>query len=332
MRLGVVVSDLALERPVYTTITVVVAALRAGHDVCFIDVADFSWRPDGSVGAFTRAAALPSGENPAPAYLDALLRAPRRRIELAELDLLWLRAEPSFDPFTSPDVPGSMGFPFAQAAADAGLPAVSDPRTLAAAIADKAYSQRLALAVRPRTLVTRDAGELAQFVADLGRPAVIKPLHGAGGQSVFTIAGPRDPNLGAAIEAIQRFGYVVAQEYLPAAAGGVLRLFMLDGEPLTVDGVVAAMRHVPREGDPRSNFRVSGSIAPAGTLDDALRVAAAIGPRLAADGLFLVGLDIVGDRLLEANVFSAGGLRGVELLTGAPFSATVVRALADRAR
>src|SRR5262249_51632675 len=160
--------------------------------------------------------------------------------------------------------------------------------------------------------------EAVDFVAELGE-AVVKPLQGACGGSLFAVRRDEE-NLREIVETVRRLGYVVVQERLAAAADGTIRLFMLDGKPLELDGRIAALRHVPLPGDVRSNFRISGTIAPADLDEDALRIAAAVGPQLAADGLFLVGLDIAGDRLLEANVFSPGGLTGAERLEGVPFS------------
>lgn len=61
-----------------------------------------------------------------------------------------------------------------------------------------------------------------------------------------------------------------------------------------------------------------------------LHLAELVGPRLAEDGMFLAGLDIVGDRILEINVFSPGGLGSVQSLTGVDFSEVVVAALEER--
>ena len=82
----------------------------------------------------------------------------------------------------------------------------------------------------------------------------------------------------------------------------------MNGEPLVVDGHHAAFRRVNPTTDRRSNMRVGGEPEPVEVDDDMLQVAEAVRPKLLADGMFLVGLDIVGDKLMEVNVFSPGGL------------------------
>ena len=140
------------------------------------------------------------------------------------------------------------------------------------------------------------------------RPSSSSPTGGA---------GPRD-------------GYVVAQEYLPAASEGDMRLFLMDGRPLEVDGHYAAFRRVPPEGDGRSNMSAGGTSAPAEVDDTVLALAEAVGPKLVEDGMFLAGIDIVGDKLMEVNVFSPGGLGSAGEFGGVDFAAGVIDALAAK--
>ena len=332
MRLGFVVSELAAERPVYTTITVALAALRRGYELWFIDLADFAWDPDDRIRARARSARpRPYGSDAGEDYLSDLTGATARRERIAvdELDLLWLRSEPSFDAATRPELQ-SMAFAFGQAVRERGVVVVSDPDGLARALADKLYSQRLPAELRPSTLVTCDAEEVIAFASGHPGDVVVKPLQGGAGGAVFLARKSGEPNLRQIVDAVGRYGYVVVQEHLAAAADGTLRLFMVDGRPLQVDGRYALLRHVPRPGDIRSNFNVSGTIAPVELDDDTLAIADAVGPILAADGMFLVGLDIVGDKLLEANVFSPGGLRGAERLQGVRFSDAIAAAMEDK--
>ena len=325
------VSELAAERPVYTTITVALAALRRGHEVWFVDLSDFAWDPDDRIRARARSTRpRPYGDDAGEQYLADLTgeAARRERIAVDELDVLWLRSEPSFDAATRPEVQ-SMAFAFGRAAQERGVVVVSDPDGLARALADKLYSQRLPRALRPSTLVTCDADEIVAFADARRGDVVVKPLQGGAGHAVFFVR-EGEPNLRQIVDAVGRYGYVVVQEYLPAARDGTIRLFMVDGRPLELDGRHAVLRHVPLEGDGRSNFRVSGTIAPAELDAAALAVAETVGPVLAADGMFLVGLDIVGDKLLEANLFSPGGLRGAERLQGVRFSDAVVAAMEEK--
>ncbi len=326
------VSELAAERPVYTTIKVALAALRRGHEVWFIELPDFAWDADGRIRARARAARpRPYGEDAGQEYLADLASeaALRDRIAVDELDLLWLRSEPSFDAMTRSEIQ-SMAFAFGQAARERGVVVVSDPDGLARALADKLYSQRLPEALRPSTLITCDPEEIIAFADAHPGDVVVKPLQGGAGQGVFLVRKGCEPNLRQIVDAVGRFGYIVVQEYLPAAGHGTIRLFMVDGRPLQLDGRFAVLRLVPPEDEVRSNFRVGGTVAPAALDDAALAVAEAAGPLLAADGMFLVGLDIVDDKLLEANLFSPGGLRGAERMQGVRFSDAVVAAMEEK--
>jgi glutathione synthase len=181
--------------------------------------------------------------------------------------------------------------------------------------------------VRPRTLISRDRREITEFVHELGDAAVLKPLQGSGGASVFMVTGDEAPNLNQMIDAISRDGYVVAQEALPEAADGDVRLFVMNGEPLRLGKVYAAFRRVNTGPDLRSNMHVGGKARRVKVTDAMLAACDAARPKLIADGMFLVGLDIVGDKLMEVNVFSPGGLGTCEKLYGVNFADAVVAAL-----
>ncbi len=332
LRLGFVISELADERPVYTTITVALAALRRGHEVWLIEASEFVHDADDRI--HVRARSTPERESGLAAgfeYLDSLLgpEARRERFALDELDVVWLRNEPSFDAEARPWASSAV-YSFARVAELRGVVVLSPPDSLARAGADKLYTLGFPSAVRPKTIVTRDLGELAEFADSAPGDIVVKPLQGAGGRRVFFLRSGDRRNLPQIFETVSELGYVVAQEYVEATREGTIRLFMLEGEPLMTGGKFAATRHVPRPGDLRSNFRISGTIAHVEPDAETLAVAVEVGPRLVEDGLFLVGLDIAGGKLLESNIFSPGGLRGAEELQRRPFSEAVVEAMEDR--
>lgn len=129
------------------------------------------------------------------------------------------------------------------------------------------------------------------------------------------------------IEAVSRDGYVVAQEYLPQAAQGDVRLFMMNGEPLRYKGRYAAFRRMRSGEDIRSNIHAGGIKGQAEVDEAALRIAEIVRPKLVADGMFLVGLDIVGDKLMEINVFSPGGLGSAQSFENVNFAVAVIIAL-----
>jgi glutathione synthase len=102
----------------------------------------------------------------------------------------------------------------------------------------------------------------------------------------------------------------------------------MNGEPLQHKGKYAAFRRLSTTGDVRSNLHAGGKLAKAVIDDTVLHVAETVRPKLIQDGMFLVGLDIVGDKLMEVNVFSPGGLGSAQKLErGTDFTQAVIHAL-----
>ena len=189
------------------------------------------------------------------------------------------------------------------------------------------YFQLFPEEVRPRTIITRDHGEIKKFVDSEGGNAVLKPLQGSGGTGVFLVRKEERANLNQMIEAVSRDGYVIAQEYLPAATEGDTRLFMMNGRPFRFKGKYAAFRRVRSGEDMRSNIHAGGKVHQAEINDIHLQLAEIVRPKLVQDGMFLVGLDIVGDKLMEINVFSPGGLGSAQKFEKVNFSHAVIQAL-----
>src|SRR5690606_34675179 len=107
------------------------------------------------------------------------------RIQVDDLDVLMMRYDPAEEHRDRPWAQTS-GILFAELAANRGVIVLNDPRTLASAI-NKTYFQQFPELVRPRTLISRNVGEIKDFIAEQEGNAVIKPLQGSGGQSVFLI-------------------------------------------------------------------------------------------------------------------------------------------------
>ena len=160
---------------------------------------------------------------------------------------------------------------------------------------------------------------------------VLKPLVGYGGTDVYLVDRDAD-NLKQIVESIRRAGYIIVQEYLPAASKGDIRMFIMNGKPLVVDGKYAAVHRVNPPNDFRSNMTAGGKPARAKITERELRLAEAVGPRLVADGIFLAGIDIVGDRIVEINTISPGGLNIAGKLEGVNFGDEVVRAIERKLR
>ncbi|MGQ0623770.1 MAG: glutathione synthase [Sporichthyaceae bacterium] len=319
MKLALFVNDVDQEKPQYTTTRLALAASARGHEVFYIGAGDFTADPDDTICA--RALRVPAGHSDRESLLELRVE---QRISVEDLGVLWLRNDPADD---LPDRAWAQnaGIIFGGLAARRGVHVLNDPVGLSLA-SSKLYLNHFPAEVRPRTLITRDLDQVRAFVADHDGNAVIKPLQGSGGHGVFVLS-EADGNLDQMAESIIRDGYLIAQEKLPAAADGDVRMFLLNGTPLQVGDCYAAFRRVPAQGEARSNMRVGGTVQAVEVDETMLRVAELVGPRLIADGMFFVGLDIVGDRLLEINVFSPGGLGSAEQAAGADFTTLVIEAL-----
>jgi len=325
MRIGFLVNDVMTEQPGFTTIRLGAAAANLGHDVCIFGVGDLAYDPDEFVRARARAVTDKKYKSHEAFHKDVQSsRAPIERVTLDELDVLMLRNVPS-DDFQARAWATTAASEFGRVAMRHGVIVVNDPNGLAKA-ASKMYFQLFPEEVRPRTLITRDRDEIKAFAREMGR-IVLKPMQGSGGASVFLIRPDDIPNLNQMIDAVSRDGFVIAQEYLPAAEEGDTRLFLMNGQPLRVKGKYAAFRRVRTGGDMRSNIHAGGKLQEAEVDSTALRIAEIVRPKLVQDGMFLVGLDIVGDKLMEINVFSPGGLGSAQRFAKVNFAKHVIEAL-----
>lgn len=329
MRLGLVVNDVATEKAQYSTTRLALAANRRGHEVWLMGVGDLSHGETGTVMARARAPQDRSYRSLKSFLKD--IQDPEMAAELIsveELDVLMLRNDPAEDAVERPWAQAA-GVLFGQLAVAGGVLVVNDPSHLANAL-NKTYFQHFPEEVRPRTLISRTPEDIKAFVGELGGKAVLKPLQGSGGQGVFMIRGRKGENLNQIIETITRDGFVVAQEYLKKAEEGDVRLFVMNGAPLEVGGKIAAFRRVNEEDDIRSNMHVGGKAERVKVTDEMLRLVSLVRPRLIKDGMFLVGLDIVGDKLMEVNVFSPGGLGSAGDIHDVDFAAAVIEALEEK--
>lgn len=166
----------------------------------------------------------------------------------------------------------------------------------------------------PPTVVTANGETIKGFMAEHER-IVVKPVDGFSGRGVFLLS-QRDPNLASVIETSTRSGTraVVVQPYLPEVEAGNKRIYVLDGV-----AVGASIRH-PVPGD----FRIVSPDGPAGLTDRDLEIVERLAPTLKANGLRCVGLDVIGDHLIEVNVTSPGALRKADALLGTTYCADLV--------
>ncbi len=326
MRIGFVVNDIKTEEPGYTTTRLAMACINMGHEAWVLGAGDFAYDADDRIRGRARSATKKNYKS-SEVYLKDLQgkKARVERITVDDLDVLVLRSDPSTDTGLRAWAQAT-GINFGRVAMRHGVIVLNDPNGLAKAM-NKMYFQLFPEEVRPRTLITRDRDEIKEFVKQEGGNAVLKPLQGSGGQSVFLVRPGDMSNLNQMVDAVSRDGYVIAQEYLPAASEGDTRLFLMNGQPFRHKGKYAAFRRVRSGEDMRSNIHAGGKLREAEIGDTHLKIAEIVRPKLVQDGMFLVGLDIVGDKLMEINVFSPGGLGSAQKFEKVNFTHGVIHAL-----
>lgn len=326
MNITFLVNDLATEVPRATTTILSHAAAKLGHTVHVIGTDQLTYFEDGRIGGFAHVA--PSGARSKETFLAAMQEpdAPRERITTDDMDVFWLRYNPAEEVEHDREWAQHAGILFGRLAMARGVIVLNHPDTLAYAV-DKLYFQHFPESVRPATIVTRDIDEIRRFHKSCGGKIVMKPLNGFGGADVFLVDSDLT-NLKQMVETIQRGGYVMAQEFLPGDSSDT-RFFMVNGEPLIVDGHYAALKRVAQGEDFRSNMSAGGKGRKARVTDRMLELASIVGPKLKRDGIFFAGLDIVADRIVEINCISTGGLNIAGRLQQVDFAAPVIE-LVDR--
>lgn len=330
MKLAFVVNKVETEQSDYTTIRIARKAAARGHKLAFISLADFIYESSGRICAM---ATIPKSSEykDDTAFLEHLQgKAPEKRIALEDYDIVMLRSDPADELVSRPWAPSS-SLLFAQLAAAQGTIVLNDPSHLTNAV-NKTYFQHFPEEVRPATCITRHVDEVNAFLDDHGGKGVIKPLQGSGGQGVFIVNKKNRQNLNQIIESVTRDGYAIVQEYLPAASDGDLRMITLNGRPLQVDGTYASVRRASTTEDHRSNLSAGGKAALEQPSDAALRAAELCAPKLIDDGMYLAGLDIVGDKMIEVNVDTPGALNYIEDLSGVDFCGAIIDDLERKVR
>jgi glutathione synthase len=209
-----------------------------------------------------------------------------------------------------------------------GVTVVNDPKSLVRATS-KLYLEEFPEQIRPRSLVTRDPEAIERFVGKVGR-CVVKPLYGAKGRNVFMIKDESEANLAQITEAVLQDGYAIVQEFVDGGEDGDARIFLLEGRILEHDGKPAAFRRVPTGNDPRANISVGGRSVPLEITDVERGIIDAMSTKLVADGMYFVGIDVIGDKVVEINSESAGGMQSIERLYDIDVCPTVIEALERR--
>lgn len=234
----------------------------------------------------------------------------RSVVAAADLDAIFIRKDPPFDS-------AYLHLTQQLELAKSETLILNDPQALRDAN-EKLYAFHFAQHM-PVSLVTSDRDAIFEFVKSVGGKAVIKPLDGAGGSGVLALS-TSDKNARAIVDIHTREGKELAlvQEFQPAIAEGDKRVLLLDGKPL------GAILRVPRADDIRANIHVGGSVHATTLTPTEANLVAAIGPELSEKGLWFVGLDLIGGKLIEVNVTSPTGIQELSGHLGRPAEEEVI--------
>lgn len=323
MRLIVLVNDPGALKPAQTTTLLIAGAVARGHEVFVTGVVDLGLCPDDAVTARGRRAELSEPQ----ALVAALKDTSPTCVEVDGDAVVLIRTNPGRDGARA--WAHDTALELLRIAQVRGAVVLSDPSGLARA-SSKLYLTALPPHLRPHTLVSRDPAAIRAFLAEAPGDCVLKPLRGTHGRDVFRLRKQDPDNLGQIIDVLTREGYAMVQRFVPEAVAGDTRVMMLEGRLLRAGEAVAAVSRVPGAGDFRSNVSAGGAAARAGYRAVMAELEVAVGPRLVADGVFLAGLDLIGDVVVEVNVFSPGGLKDMGAFEGADFIAPVLDALEER--
>jgi glutathione synthase len=283
-------------------------AASRGHALLACEAKDLSWKRGSKVSAQARAFTLTGDAN------DWFTPDARAEIALGDVDAVLMRSDPPFDSeyFYATHL--------LEQAEREGARVFNKPASL------RDHPEKLAIMefaqfIGP-TLVTRHAAQIRAFHAE-HKDIILKPLDGMGGMGIFRV-GPDGLNLGSIIETLNKHGAetVMVQRYLPEIVQGDKRVLIIGGEP-----VPHALARIPQGSEIRGNMAVGGKgvAQPLSARDR--EIAQSIGPVLAARGLLLVGLDIIGDCVTEINVTSPTGFQEITQQTGFDVARMFVDAL-----
>jgi glutathione synthase len=259
-------------------------AARRGHDVWACLQPSLRWR-DGKVTATAQLLTLSDDDH---AWYS--LRETGEH-ELSTFDAVLMRKDPPFDSEYL------YSTHLLEAAERSGA------RVFNAARALRDHNEKLAITEFAQfavpTVVSREPDVLRAFQAEVG-DVVLKPLDGMGGASIFRVR-TGDPNLNVILETITQLGSrtVMAQRFIPEIRDGDKRVLLIAGQP-----VPYALARIPKPGESRGNLAAGGTGRAQPLSEGDRTIAAALGPTLAARGLLLVGLDVIGTHLTEVNVTS----------------------------
>ncbi len=238
----------------------------------------------------------------------------RRESALGDFDAVLMRTDPPVDT------------DYLLATHLLGIAEASGARVLNHPAALRDFNEKLAILTFPQfvapTLVAAQAVEIEAFLIEHG-DVIVKPLTEMGGAGIFRLT-VGDPNRNAILETLTQRGRraIMAQRYLPEIADGDKRILLIDGEV-----VPWALARIPQPGETRGNLAAGGTARAQRLSARDREIAETIAPWAKAQGIFLAGLDVIGECLTEINVTSPTGFQEIAAQAGHDVAAQFVAAL-----
>lgn len=291
-----------------SSIAMMRAAQAAGHAVWSIQQPAIHWST--THGVCAEAVHLEMLADDRPWYTERL----RHLVPLRDFDAVVVRKDPPFD------IEYLTTTWLLERAETEGARVVNRPRAL------RDHSEKLAIAEWAQfsvpTLVSREADRLHAFI-DGQSDAILKPLDGMGGRGVFRVR-QNDPNRNVIVETLTGDGQrtIMAQRFIPEIADGDKRILIVGGEVAPY-----CLARIPKPGETRGNLAAGGTGVARELTDRDREIAGTLAPTLAARGLLLVGIDVIGNWLTEINVTSPTCMVEIARQTGFDAAAMFVAAL-----
>lgn len=287
-------------------------AQRRGHRLSACETKDITWQKGQPVTAYVRDIRLTGHETH---WFEAEQQVPNERPQaIKDFDCVVMRKDPPFDSefFYSTHL--------LEQAEREGARVFNKPAAL------RDHPEKLAIMefqqfIGP-TLVTRDASDIRRFHAE-HQDIILKPLDGMGGMGIYRVKAD-GMNLGSIIETLNQDGAqsVMVQRFLPEIAQGDKRVLVIGGKP-----VPFCLARIPQGNEVRGNL-AAGGLGVARALSERDReIAETIGPVLAARGLLLIGIDVIGECVTEINVTSPTCFQEIFDQTGFDVAAMFIDAL-----
>ncbi len=299
------------------------ACHRLGHPVLVTDVVHL--QAISSTSLFAEALELPTR-----ADLDStkklarqMTKAKVRRVDLADLDAVMIRTAPGKD--ITRGWAHRLALEVMRLAYDNGVKVINSPVGLQRA-SSKLYTVCLPAEFVPQTMVCHSLKSVQTFAEFINGPFVMKPLLGSQGRDVFFLDGYDSLNTRQVVDILGRTGYLVVQAYVPEAVDGDIRVLTLDNSIISA-GTPVGIRRIPADGERRSNVSLGGTAKVVDLTSRQAAICTKIAKIIKKDGIRFAGLDLVGEKIVEVNVFSPSGLQELDRFLERPISSDVMNGL-----